>query len=94
MLISTLEAYFQGKKEVFQGLAMEELEKEWVQHPILHLDLNIEKYDSVESLGNILNDNLTRWGEPLRAGSFGSFLFIAICGGYSPGSRADGGSGW
>ena len=61
LLISTLEAYFQGKKEVFQGLAMEELEKEWVQHPILHLDLNIEKYDSVESLGNILNDNLTRW---------------------------------
>ena len=61
LLISTLEAYFQGKRELFQGLAMEELEKEWVQHPILHLDLNIEKYDSVESLGNILNDNLTRW---------------------------------
>ena len=61
LLISTLEAYFQGKRELFQGLAMEELEKEWVQHPIFHLDLNIEKYDSMESLGNILNDNLTRW---------------------------------
>ena len=61
LLISTLEAYFQGKRELFQGLAMEELEKEWVQHPIFHLDLNIEKYDSLESLGNILNDNLTRW---------------------------------
>ena len=61
LLISTIEAYFQGKREVFHGLAMEELEKEWLQHPILHLDLNIEKYDSVESLGNILNDNLTRW---------------------------------
>ena len=55
LLISTLEAYFQGKRELFQGLAMEELEKEWLQHPILHLDLNIEKYDSIESLGNILN---------------------------------------
>ena len=41
LLISTLEAYFQGKRELFQGLAMEELEKEWLQHPILHLDLNI-----------------------------------------------------
>ncbi len=61
LLISTLEAYFQGKRELFQGLAMEELEREWVQHPIFHLDLNIEKYDSMESLGNILNDNLTRW---------------------------------
>ena len=40
---------------------MEELEKEWLQHPILHLDLNIEKYDSIESLGNILNNALTRW---------------------------------
>lgn len=61
LLISTLEAYFQGKRELFQGLAMEELEKEWIQRPILHLDLNMEKYDSVESLGNILNDNLMRW---------------------------------
>ena len=39
MLISTLEAYFQGKKELFGGLAMEGLEKEWKQYPILHLDL-------------------------------------------------------
>ena len=61
LLISTLEAYFQGKRELFQGLAMEELEKECLQHPILHLDLNIEKYDSIESLGNILNNALTRW---------------------------------
>ena len=61
LLISTLEAYFQGKRELFQGLAMEELEKEWLQHPILHLDLNIEKYDSIDSLGNILNNALTRW---------------------------------
>lgn len=61
LLISTLEAYFQGKRELFQGLAMEELEKEWLQHPILHLNLNIEKYDSIESLGNILNNALTRW---------------------------------
>ena len=41
LLLSTLEAYFQGKKELFEGLAMEKLEKEWTKHPILHFDLNI-----------------------------------------------------
>lgn len=61
LLISTLEAYFQGKKELFKGLAMEGLEKEWKTHPVLHLDLNIEKYDTLESLNNILNSNLEQW---------------------------------
>lgn len=58
LLISTLEAYFQGKRELFQGLAMEELEREWVQYPILHIDLNTAKYQSAESLDNILNVTL------------------------------------
>ena len=50
LLLSTLEAYFCGKKELFEGLAIEQLEKDWIKHPILHLDLNIEKYDTPESL--------------------------------------------
>ena len=58
LLISTLEAYFQGKKELFEGLAMEKLEKNWIRYPVLHLDLNIEKYDTPESLDKILHDNL------------------------------------
>lgn len=61
LLISTLEAYFQGKRELFQGLAMEELEKAWVQHPILYMDLNTAKYQCAESLDNILNDTLANW---------------------------------
>ena len=40
LLISTLEAYFQGKKELFEGLDIHELEKEWKQYPVIHLDLN------------------------------------------------------
>ena len=67
LLISTLEAYFRGKKELFTGLAMEQLEKEWTIHPVLHLDLNIEKYGSVESLENILNDHLIRWEKEFEA---------------------------
>ena len=38
LLISTLEAYFSGKKELFEGLAMEQLEKEWTVYPVLHID--------------------------------------------------------
>ena len=61
LLISTLEAYLQGKKELFTGLAVERLEKDWIKYPILHLDLNIEKYDTPESLDNILEKSLTAW---------------------------------
>ena len=61
LLVSTLEAYFQGKKELFEGLAVEKLENDWIKYPILHLDLNIEKYDTPESLDKILNDNLEYW---------------------------------
>ena len=61
LLISTLEAYFQGKKELFKGLAMEQLEKKWTVHPVLRLDLNIEKYDTAESLEKILDDHLRIW---------------------------------
>ena len=61
LLISTMEAYFQGKKELFAGLAVEKLEKDWIKYPILHLDLNIEKYDVPESLDNILEKSLTAW---------------------------------
>ena len=39
LLLSTLEAYFQGKKELFEGLAIGKLEKDWASYPVLHLDL-------------------------------------------------------
>ena len=61
LLISTLEAYFQGKRELFDGLAVAFLEKEWKRYPILHLDLNIGKYDSPDSLDGMLNRSLVEW---------------------------------
>ena len=60
LLLSTLEAFFSGEKELFKGLAIEQLEKDWIKHPILHLDLNAEKYDTPEALVGILNDFLTK----------------------------------
>lgn len=55
LLLSTLEAYFEGKKELFEGLAIYDKEKDWDKFPVLHLDLNTEKYSCVESLENKLD---------------------------------------
>ena len=74
LLISTLEAYFQGKKELFKGLAIEKLEKDWCTYPVLHMDLNAEKYDSPEGLTQILERHLNLWedcwGKDIRETSF------------------------
>ncbi len=61
LLVSTMEAYFKGKKELFGGLAIEELEKEWLQLPVLHLDLNGSQYMSPEDLDVVLSLHLDRW---------------------------------
>lgn len=61
LMISTLEAYFEGRKELFEGLAMERLEKDWSASPVLHLDLNNQEYNSRENLEIILDHYLTRW---------------------------------
>ena len=63
LLISTLEAYFQGKKELFKGLAMERLEQKWTVHPVLRMDLNTEQYDTPEKLLNKINRTLLAWEE-------------------------------
>ena len=63
LLLSTLEAYLSGKKELFRGLAIEKLEHKWEEHPILHLDLNTAKYDAMDSLNHVLDDSLKKWEE-------------------------------
>ena len=61
LLLSTIEAYAEGRKELFEGLAIDGLEHEWLKYPILHLDLNSQAYDSEASLDSMLNDALSRW---------------------------------
>ncbi len=58
LLISTLEAYFLGKKELFEGLAIEKLEKDWIQYPVIHLDLNAKKFDTEEDLIRLVDRQL------------------------------------
>ena len=61
LLVSTMEAYFLGRKELSKGLAIEQLETEWKTHPVLHLDLNTGKYDKEADLDDFLNDSLAQW---------------------------------
>ena len=58
LLVSTLEAYFQGKKELFEGLAVHGLEKEWTEYPILHLDLNAKKFTDEGDLIRLIDRQL------------------------------------
>ncbi len=61
LFLSTLAAYFSGQKELFQGLAVEKMEKDWTKHPILHLDLNSREYKDESSLEAELNRHLEKW---------------------------------
>lgn len=61
LFLSTLEAYFQGKKELFEGLAIYDLETEWKKYPIFHIDLNTANFLEKDSLYTVLNDYLTTW---------------------------------
>ena len=70
LLLSTLDAYFSGKQELFKGLYLEQAELEfaarekreaWQQYPVLYLDLNAERYAQPHDLENALNTHLVRW---------------------------------
>ena len=68
LLLSTFRAYFEGKRELFEGLAIADLEKEWKQYPVLYLDLNVDKFNTAEALEAYLDDVLTKWEQ-----QYGSF---------------------
>lgn len=63
LLLSTLKAYFEGKRHLFEGLAIEKLEKEWTAYPVLHVDLSRGKYYCVEELNSVLENHLREWGK-------------------------------
>jgi hypothetical protein len=66
LFLSTLKAYFQGKKELFEGLAVADLEKEWIKYPVFYIDLNVGIYTDLHSLYQSLNYSLEKieekWG--------------------------------
>ncbi len=61
LFVSMLRAYFEGKKELFEGLAIEQLEQDWYEYPVLFLDLNVSAYDDDEALNDVLKKHLEQW---------------------------------
>ena len=65
LLLSTIEAYFQGRKDLFQGLAIESLEKDWVEHPVIRIDLSKGSFQSVPELCELIDTQLIFISEKL-----------------------------
>ncbi len=63
LLVSTLKAYFEGRKELFEGLAMEQLETEWTEYPVLHFSMSTAKHVNMEGLESELNFKLREYEE-------------------------------
>ena len=61
LLLSTLRAYFEGRKELFRGLKIEALEKDWHPHTVFHFDFNGENFTIADTLEIYLNVCLARW---------------------------------
>ena len=59
LLVSTLEAYFKGKKDLFKGLAIDELEKEWAEYPVFHIDFNGENFSKPDVLEEVIEKFLS-----------------------------------
>ena len=76
LLVSTMEAYFQGRKELFKGLAIEKLEKNWTASPVLHLDLTGSRYTSIADLQDLLMRQLDKWEDAY--GKFNDYLSPAF----------------
>ena len=63
LLVSTMKAYFEGKKELFTGLALEKLEKDWIEYPIVYLNFSQDGFSTDESLKSNLNSTLSEYEE-------------------------------
>ena len=61
LLVSTLKYYFLGKKELFQGLAIDRLEKEWAEYPVFHIDFNGENFTLSGTLEDKIESSITYW---------------------------------
>ena len=61
LLVSTLKAYFQGKKELFRGLAIDSLEQEWAEYPVFHIDFNGDNFTQGNTLAQKIEGQIATW---------------------------------
>ena len=80
LFLSTLEAYFLGRKELFEGLAIYDMEKEWKSHPIFYIDLNTANFRDENSLYEVLNSHVSVWEEMYGAREYETTLVLRFKG--------------
>lgn len=80
LFLSTLEAYFFGRKELFEGLAIYDMEKEWKSHPIFYIDLNTANFRDENSLYEVLNSHVSVWEEKYGAREYETTLALRFKG--------------
>lgn len=80
LFLSTLEAYFLGRKELFEGLAIYDMEKEWKSHPIFYIDLNTANFRDEKSLYEVLNSHVSVWEEMYGAREYETTLALRFKG--------------
>lgn len=80
LFLSTLEAYFLGRKELFEGLAIYDMEKEWKSHPIFYIDLNTANFRDENSLYEVLNSHVSVWEEKYGAREYETTLALRFKG--------------
>ena len=71
LLVSTLKNYFLGHKELFEGLAISSLEKEWLEYPVFHIDFNGSNFTAPGTLDAVIEGSVSQWesqyGSPMPA---------------------------
>lgn len=80
LFLSTLEAYFLGRKELFEELAIYDMEKEWKSHPIFYIDLNTANFRDENSLYEVLNSHVSVWEEKYGAREYETTLALRFKG--------------
>ena len=70
LLVSTLKCYFQGRKELFKGLAIDKLETEWAEYPVFHIDFSQTDFLNPNLLEEKLEENISAWEQIYGKGEF------------------------
>ncbi len=63
LFLSTLQCFFEGKRDLFKGLYIDSMDWEWEEYPVLRLDLNYNSYEESGQLDSVLNTTFTAWEE-------------------------------
>ena len=81
LLVSTLENYFMGRKELFKGLKIDSLEQDWLEYPIFHVDFSQDNYVKEGMVADKIEEYMTQWEEiygrsPIARTLSGRFLYV------------------